>query len=247
LKEIEKYISIFFAQKGFSFNGQNLNPLWVAYKNGALNAFEALLKLPDTNLNALEPDTNKHLFPLLLVNHKNRKGFFQAFYEAFKIRHPDSELLKSNHHITEDDAKKILTLGSGGQRAKNLESAAVISYGIFLGAITLPFAAVGGIGFIESGMEHLSGKKLELLAADDERFQIFVHLNNGNKTGADLAFEKHKVFFNSILKTQKFLSYLKFEAEPSRSEIYLDFFKSKGMLHMSKLPNGDYKVIIRNV
>jgi hypothetical protein len=204
-----------------------VNALSFSYKKQAFQAFEALLKIPDMNLKCIEPETNRPLLARLLADDHN--GFFQAFYAELKVRCSDYQnFLDSSCLITEEDANKILTLKQKGLETKTLETTGVIAYGILLGILTLPAAAVGGIGWIDHGMKYMAGKKLELLALDDPRFQLFVHLNTGKENvKADLEFQKYEIFFKSIIKTMQFINYIKHQAEESRRKVYTEFFKSK--------------------
>lgn len=116
-------------------------------------------------------------------------------------------------HITEEEAKKILTLGPNALKSISLNRACkgadqAISTFLSIFVITLPLT-VPTLVFLSDERKSTKSRKFELLALDDPRFNLFEYISQGEYEAAYGEFMEHQGFFRSIMKTYVFVSALK--------------------------------------
>lgn len=102
-------------------------------------------------------------------------------------------------------AKEILLFGPRALESQRKTKIGNAIAGTTVTLLSLPLLGLPAAFVMYQIVKSEKSKKFELLALDDPRFQLFVHLANNNIDAADNEFKKYESFFTTYMKTQTFL------------------------------------------
>jgi V8-like Glu-specific endopeptidase len=125
----------------------------------------------------------------------------------------------------EKTATRVLTLRGKGLCYYQTADTAIQIAAVLTGIVTLPLFAIPGMQLAVRGMQSLESRVFELLALDDERFNLFKYISSGDFDRAEEEMEKHADFYYFLVKTYAF----KVKLSTSKPE-YIRFFQNKNMI-----------------
>ena len=159
---------------------------------------------------------------------KKTSEFFEKQEREVKSLMPSSPVKASTHaqpavleraidqqelFMSEAQAKALLTLGCKAQeylswiKVLRVANTTIFALGSLL-VITMPLTIPQLIGYNDE-TKSLKSHKLELLALDDPRFQLFTLIGQGKFEEAWAKFTRHQRFFMALMKTAIFASTFK--------------------------------------
>jgi NTE family protein len=165
-----------------------------------------------------------------------RQSYFLHILEDPSFIIPEDDL-----HITEREARKILTFGPRARDYKRrLEAGAAIG-GIVTTILSLPMLGIPAVHCLYHFVKSDKSKKFELLALDNSRFKIFKFLAKDEMEKASREFITHKKFLIALMKTrtcmEEFIKCLKncdndanYGEDIKKCNNYIKFFVDNGVV-----------------